>query len=243
MKLQQIYLALRKRLRLAVFGRYCIARRGGVTYLLDSYGYIDRNIEAYGSYEREQLNYLIKSINKNKADLFIDAGANLGLYSINVAKSIHEIKIIAFEPDVRNRAQLMANLFINNLEDAVLVESCALSDQIGSSPFKRHARENPGRSCLSDDGNHTVPTMRLDDIVHAKGKRIAVKIDVEGHELALLQGAKRVLEQNECVVQIESFKPETICNFFDGLNYRLEARFGNDYFFVNHTSLSDKNEE
>lgn len=182
MYIENLYLALRKRLRLLFSGRYFVVRKIGIKYLLDAYGYIDRRIEAYGIYERDQLNYFVEQITQLNPSLFIDAGANLGLYTMNVACRISGIKVIAFEPDARNRAQLIANLFLNELEEVVSVESVALSDRGGSARFHRHNKENPGRSMLSEEGGYSVTVSALDDMVSAIGERIAIKIDVEGHE-------------------------------------------------------------
>lgn len=231
MNFEFIYLALRKRLRLIFSGRYFVVRKRGVKYLLDAYGYIDRRIEAYGIYEPVQLSYFLEQITQRTPSLFIDAGANLGLYAVNVACRIPKVKVIAFEPDARNRAQLIANLFLNELEEVVSVEGVALSDLDGSARFHRHDKENPGRSMLSEEGEYTVTIKTLDDMVNTIGERIAIKIDVEGHELPLLKGARRVLKENECFIQVESFSPDVVFEFLSALDYSLQKQYGNDYFF------------
>ena len=231
MKIENIYLALRKRLRLLFSGRYFVVQRRGIRYLLDAYGYIDRHIEAYGIYEQDQLTYFVEKISQLNPSLFIDAGANLGLYSVNVACRISGIKVIAFEPDERNRAHLIANLFLNGLEDVVRVERVALSDCGGHARFHRHDKENPGRSMLTNEGEYTVTIKALDDVVNVMGERIAIKIDVEGHELPLLKGARRLLTENQCFIQVESFSPDGVFEFLNDLDYVLQRQFGNDYFF------------
>lgn len=231
MNIENIYLAFRKRLRLLFSGRYFVVRRKNIRYLLDAYGYIDRRIEAYGIYERDQLTYFVERIAHLNPSLFIDAGANLGMYSMNVACRISGIKVIAFEPDERNRAQLIANLFLNGLEETVRVEGVALSDCGGYARFHRHDKENPGRSMLSDRGDYLVTIKTLDEVVNVVGERIAIKIDVEGHELPLLKGAHRLLTENQCFIQIESFSPDGVFEFLNDLGYTLQKRFGNDYFF------------
>ncbi len=232
MIIKNIYLAFRKKIRLFISGRYFIVQKKGVNYLLDAYAYIDRNIEAYGIYEPDQLTYFIEKITNFNPSLFIDAGANLGLYSVNVAREIPGIRVIAFEPDARNRAQLIANLFLNELVEVVSVEGVALSDRSGFARFHRHNKENPGRSMLSDEGTYTVTIKTLDDKINSVGERIAIKIDVEGHELPLLKGAYRVLTENECFIQVESFAPAGVFEFLSGLDYFLLKQYGNDYFFT-----------
>lgn len=231
LNIENIYLALRKRLHLFLSGRYFIVERSGVRYLLDAYGYIDRRIDAYGIYEREQLTYFIDQVTQLNPFLFIDAGANIGLYTVNIACRFPDIKVVAFEPDSRNRAQLFSNLFLNEISDAVLVKDVALSDRCGTANFHRHDRENPGRSMISEDGKYSVPLMKLDDVISAVDDRIAIKIDVEGHELPLLRGARQVLEKNQCFIQVESFEPDGIFEFLGQLGYACQKQYGNDYYF------------
>jgi FkbM family methyltransferase len=231
LNIENIYLALRKRLHLIFTGRYFVVQKKGVRYLLDIYGYIDRRVEAYGVYERDQLSYFMEQVTQLNPSLFIDAGANSGLYSVNVALRFPGLKVIAFEPDTRNRAQLYGNLFLNEIQDIVAVEGVALSDYSGTARFHRHDKENSGRSMLSEKGEYSVPVTKLDDVISAIGDRIAIKIDVEGSELPLLKGAQRLLKENECFIQVESFSPDGVINFFGQLGYFLQMHFGNDYYF------------
>lgn len=63
---------------------------------------------------------------------------------------------------------------------------------------------------------------RLDDIFTATGRRVAVKIDVEGHELPVLQGMEQCLRTNDCVILVEVFEksiPE-VDGFLRGLGYQ-----------------------
>lgn len=230
-KAKDVYLALRKRIRLLFTGRYFVVQKNGIKYLLDIYNYIDRNIEAYGIYEHDQLSYFMQQIAQLGSSKFIDAGANSGMYSINVAARFPGVKVIAFEPDTRNLAQLHGNLYLNEIQDVVDVQSVALSDSSGTASFHRHGRENTGRSMLSATGEYSVSVARLDDIVSAVGERIAIKIDVEGNELPLLRGAQRLLQDNECFIQVESFSPGEITKYLGELGYFIQKQYGNDYYF------------
>lgn len=231
MNIRSIYLAIRKRVLLLIRGRYFVVEKKGVKYLLDIYDYIDRMIEAYSVYEKDQLAYFLEKLSIFKPSLFIDAGANSGLYTINVGRVFPGIKIVAFEPDARNRSKLYANLYLNGLEDATIVQDCALSDQSGFAQFDRYDRENSGRSMLSVDGAYSISVKPLDDLISTAGERIAMKIDVEGHELSLLKGARRVLQDNFCFIQIESFEPVEVFEYLGGLGYIMRNKFGNDYYF------------
>ena len=65
---------------------------------------IDREIYFKGEYEKKQLDYISKNIKKENMDYFVDVGAHMGFYSINLAKD--KINIIAFEPIKENFIQL-----------------------------------------------------------------------------------------------------------------------------------------
>lgn len=231
MNLEHIYLAFRKRIRLLFFGRYFVICKNGVNYLIDIYSYIDRRIEAYGVYEYEQLTYFKNNVIRLKSSLVIDCGAHSGLYAVNLIHNIPGIKVIAFEPDDKNRAHLVANLYLNGMEELVQVEGVALSAQAGYAKFHRHDKENPGRSMLTENGEYSVVTKTLDEVVKITGERVAIKVDVEGHELPLLKGASRLLRENQCFLQIESFSPGGVFEFLDQLGYSLQKQYGNDYFF------------
>lgn len=232
MKLQHIYLALRKRALLGVRGRYFVVRRRRIKFLVDILNYIDRNIEAYGGYENSLVEQLIADAKSMNGDIFIDIGANIGLYSLNAALHFPEMEVHAFEPDQRNLAHLHANLFLNNLQDRVKVHPVALSDHEGEVRFHRHSADNPGRSSVSADGNLRVAVTRLDNLVAVRDRKIVIKIDVEGHELAVLKGMSRLLSENNCHVQVEAFDPNPVHQHFAEHGYQLIRQHGADYIFV-----------
>lgn len=130
---------------------------------------------------------------------FVDVGASTGWFTVPVALAGHEV--IAFEPNRRAARRLADNIALNGLfDDArfyVRVHEVAASDKHGSAVF----RYNPSvpltsggsleREAAANTATETVQTVRLDDEVP---ERVAViKIDVEGHEPAVLAGAAHIL--------------------------------------------------
>ena len=60
---------------------------------------LERKLFFEKKYEEERLSYLIRKINEDKVNIFVDVGANIGIYSLRVAANAMSIKkIIAFEP-------------------------------------------------------------------------------------------------------------------------------------------------
>ena len=65
---------------------------------------IDREIYLKGNYEKEQIDFLLDQIQENNINYFLDIGAHMGFYSVNVSKK--NISIYAFEPIKNNFEQL-----------------------------------------------------------------------------------------------------------------------------------------
>ena len=217
---------------MALRGRFFVSRRGyDLLYLIDIRNYIDREIEAFGGYEKPQLAHFLRRVGARNASLFVDIGANLGLYSLAVARTYPECEVLAFEPDRRNFCQLHGNLFLNDLQDRVRVEPYALSSSSGQTRFVRHDAENRGRSRVDKQGGFSVDVRRLDDLLLITGQSIVIKIDVEGHEQDVIAGAGQVLSQNDCLLQVECFAPDSLIRQLGDLGYQVVARDGDDLTF------------
>lgn len=133
-------------------------------------------------------------------DVFFDVGANVGYHTLNAAAT--GAGVYAFEPVPRLRHRLAGNLRLNGLERRVVVSELALSNQSGTAAFYLAKR--------LDDGSHslipgvearsveriTVRTERLDDHVQASGTPLptVMKVDVEGAEALVLDGAQALLD-------------------------------------------------
>jgi FkbM family methyltransferase len=213
-------------------GVYFVRKRHGIFYLIDINNHIDRQIEAWGAYESDRIERFISEAKGRNCDLFIDIGANLGVYTLAMARSSEDIAIIAFEPDRQNYAQLHANLFLNGFHDRVTVHDLAVSNRAETLRFHRHAAENRGRSGLRADGEFEVKTISLDEFMPLTGHRIAIKMDVEGHELSALNGMSNLLARNTCLLQLETFNPQEIVLCLERLGYQSVWRSGSDYIFA-----------
>lgn len=129
---------------------------------------------------------------QTKPFVFLDIGANQGLYSILAARNRNCMAVHAFEPVPPVAALLNANLALNRTRQ-VVVHPQAISDRSGHVDIAFDARHT-GTSSLVISTHHAVPerarTMRLETIDHRGldaliqpgGTRILIKIDVEGHE-------------------------------------------------------------
>jgi FkbM family methyltransferase len=162
-----------------------------------------------GSYEIPLPILLMAAVTRTKG-LFLDIGANNGLYSILAAKARPDAKVIAFEPYQGVRDVLISNLKLNEVKDRVEVCNVALSDKTGLAtlhiPDGSHGLLETSASLEADfkpfSQTASVPTIRLDEL--DLGDKVSViKIDVEGHEAAVLRGAAACLEQHRPIVFAE----------------------------------------
>ncbi|WP_425174621.1 FkbM family methyltransferase [Mycobacterium sp.] len=159
----------------------------------------------------------------------VDIGADVGEFAIAMLGSSRSV--IAFEPRP-TQAKSLAAMF-GAVGAAVRVEAVAVSDQSGITTM-RVVKSAPGRSTIdrhnaltdaggSPVGTIEVPVVRLDDLqLDQVG---FVKIDVEGHELAVLRGAADTLKRNRPALFIEAEERHhpravaAIAEFLAGLGY------------------------
>jgi hypothetical protein len=135
--------------------RFTVENRQGLLLLLDRKSYIDSWLLVRGSWERPQIEYLSSLITRyctTEEAIFLDVGAHAGLYSLILRKAAKFERIIAFEPDPRNLAQLYANLLMNNATQAVEVLPIALSSFDNTcNRFKRREKHDPMFSTRRSD--------------------------------------------------------------------------------------------
>ena len=155
--------------RLVHRGRYFICRYFGAEFLVRSANVGGLEISAKIA-EHGELKNFMRSVAAIKPDIFIDVGANLGLYTCILIKNRLVPRAILFEPDRRNRVHLGANLLINGLLDANLeIHPVALGAEPGRS------RLVPGRDIGLSQIVETAPqgqgydveVLRFDDFVKA----------------------------------------------------------------------------
>jgi FkbM family methyltransferase len=138
---------------------------------------------------------------------FIDVGANIGYFSCLMSKLAGPAgKVLAVEPEPNNLKLLEQNLKINRLTN-VTVHACALGAGEGSAMLGLYKPANRGRHSIVDTDAKSrieVRVRTLDDLAKSSGSRVAswslVKIDVEGYEGFVMEGAKETLPRMESLV-------------------------------------------
>ena len=131
---------------------------------------------------------------------FVDVGANVGSYSI-LAGGCVKARVTAVEPIPSTFAHLQRNVALNDL-NTVRCCQVGLSDTPGTLRFSSGLDTVNHVLAIDEDlPSIDVPVMRLDDLVGPDVPTL-IKIDVEGHELAVLRGSCQTLANKQLLAVI-----------------------------------------
>jgi FkbM family methyltransferase len=157
----------------------------------------------YGVIEPE-LTFFIRHLLPSKR-FFLDIGANVGYYSVLAALVNPGCRIHSFEPSPSTFGVLHENVTANHLLN-VQTNQLALGDKTGTLKFNVYADQALNSPKAGDDDQHPffkegpaqvidVPSIKLDDFLaeHHLPQPDVVKLDVEGFEYFVLQGARNLL--------------------------------------------------
>jgi len=173
-----------------------------------------------------------------------DCGANLGLYSRFLTGVLGASRVIAFEPVPENRSLLAANLALGGITDKVTVLPMALADEDEMAEFQVDdiqtasgtlskvtggepcvGRRNVGLGPLTEQ----VLCRRLDTVISERELPLpdVLKIDVEGAEALVLQGAEGLLRERRpsLVVELHGARvAREVLAFLDDLGYACAGK-------------------
>jgi len=210
---------------------------------------IDKIIFYKNEYEEKQIKFLYDWVKKNKSNIFIDIGANFGIYSLRISKLFQILKVIAFEPVLTTFNKLKMNIKINNLGKRIKTYNIGLSNTNGLKKMVALKRRNyiqsggfsfniPKRKLTNEEITQYHKTIKGDEILKFKKKKIVIKIDVEGYENKVLFGIKNLLNNNKILLQIEIFDDnfKKINKFLLEKKFKLIKKFNktSDYFYINY---------
>lgn len=126
-------------------------------------------------------------------DLFVDVGANVGSFTI-LASSAVGARSIAFEPVPGTFERLTENIHLNRLGERVMAENKGVGARRGNIRFTNDS--DTTNHALASDEQHVntvdVEVTTLDDSLREESPAL-MKIDVEGYETPVLEGAQRAL--------------------------------------------------
>lgn len=178
-----------------------------------------------GNYEPAVVKAFRKAI--RPGDVAYDVGAYIGYFSLLLGRLCGpEGAVYAFEPDSRAFVRLSENLAASGVRN-VFPFQVALADRVGTGCLMEHVSPD-GRLLATGRGGNGSPiaTTSLDHLVYAKGmpRPHLIKMDVEGAEGRVLQGAARLLRESRPRLVIEIHgegNGREVCRRLQALGYRI----------------------
>jgi FkbM family methyltransferase len=136
----------------------------------------------------------------------LDLGSNVGFYTLLAAELVGSSgRVYAFEPVPRNIDLLRRHIALNRLTNVTVIEA-AICELTGRRRFQFHKSAAMGH--LSEAGQTEVNTVTLDDFVFRWGAAPnSIKIDVEGAEFSVLQGARETLATHRPALLLATHSP------------------------------------
>jgi FkbM family methyltransferase len=187
--------------------------------------------------------------------IFLDVGCNKGEYTYAASKFLEPYNIYSFEPNLK------LNYILEKIFSEVNVLPYALSNEETKAKFKvpsLNGHEDDSLGSLNTEAKETnetsadifeVQCKRLDDVVaHYKIKRVDfIKIDVEGFELAVLEGAQHTIDEHSPLLLIEIEKkhnqPHTVLEIINSINNKHQHKYKVFFFNINTYHLTEVTSE
>lgn len=185
---------------------------------------------------------LIKWCKENFCDkekTFLDIGAHVGSYSVELAnyfKNVH-----SFESCTRTYNFLCANIALNKLDYKIKTYNFGLGDENAKKDFFFRNEDGGGNGFFLKNEDHNFNKISVDmktlDSLNIEDKIGFIKIDVEGFELNVLKGAENTLKKNnfpkfifECWRNYEG--KELLFSYIKNLGYKIITLYGFDEMFL-----------
>ena len=210
-----------------------------ISYDLDLRHLIDRRFFLHRGYEDELYYNLCKIIKKEKIQYFLDIGSCWGVYSLRLANIFKNLRILAFDPIQKNIDRLISSIKKNKLKN-IKTYKIAIGDKKGN--VKLGATEDYSPNYKINESSQVITEYSkinlIDNLIFLKNKKIIFKIDTETFEFKVIKGAKKLLKNNKCFLQIEIVESNKnkVINFLKKIGYKLISNNINnkgDYFFSN----------
>lgn len=133
----------------------------------------------------------------------VDVGANIGFFCLRFADWVGaEGQVVAIEPEERNHAELLRRLARRGFAERVVVHR-AVADRTPGEVLLEVNPDHPGDHKIGEAGI-AIPAVTVDDLQSAAGRPVTlIKIDVQGAEMRVLEGATAVLTSDRPALFVE----------------------------------------
>jgi FkbM family methyltransferase len=193
-----------------------VIQRRGIRYRVNLSEGIDLSLYLFGSFQKHVLESGLARLEPGA--VVIDVGANLGQMTLSYAKSPSTARVYAFEPTDYAFSKLQTNLELNPaLRQKVVATKAFVSDEHSAvAELTAYSSWPVGGRPAADQTTHPIhggvvmpasgtPSVTLDEFVEQEDiTRVdLIKIDTDGHELQVLRGARRVIQQHQPAIIFE----------------------------------------
>ena len=217
-----------------IFKRKYIRSRHGILLRMNWKDSIFRS--SYYGDSQFDLRHFLSGI--NIPFVFLDIGANQGVFSLIGGKNPYCRQVLAFEPMAKVYSLLQENIKINKLEKIITPYQLAISDNCGFSHI-RFPAHNTGKATINVNNKFENATMEkiqtvdgkfLEKIIPRDGQ-IFIKIDVEGHEKIVINELMKINQSNRIngifyEVDTRWINPEKIKNILENQGFQKFMKFG-----------------
>ena len=184
---------------------------------------------------------MIKKLNNFYKIFLVDCGCNFGFYSFFTASLSKENQIISIEASKNTLEEFNKNLIINNFNNIKVLNKAVMDLDNQKLTFSESEKDWES-SFLNDKFSvikkNEVETITIDKVLvgkNLKNKLLILKIDVEGTDLNVLEGAKNTIKVNRPLIIIEfskyifkneKFNYQYLNNFLKNYNYQIFSKEG-----------------
>lgn len=189
-----------------------------------------------GVYEHENIIMLLSLIKPDT--VYFDVGANIGLTSIPILRTLPACRVVSFEPSPNALPYLLRTAKKSKYTDRWTIVGKATGNKTGETRFHIASLEKGAFDGIKDtkrvdcDREIAVPITTIDHEWEILGKPAVsvIKIDVEGAELLTLQGGVKCITQERPFILTEwtaanleayNFAPEALLEFANHIRYRV----------------------
>ena len=201
---------------------------------------IQRNHRRGTFYELKELKTLMAIF--PKGGVFVDIGANIGNHSLFTALFLEPSKVIPFEPNPKAIEVLIENVVVNHLLDVFDLSNLGvgLSDKNSGGYAMEKRNRNLGAAKMLE-GQGDLEVYRADDILKDVTPDM-IKIDVEGMELAVLDGLSGLLERCKpmLLIEVDNENEEAFMGWVKTSGYKLVNTHQRYKLNKNHILISEK---
>ena len=200
----------------------------------------------FNDYEGQETRMILELISKDFSDNYniFDIGANIGWYSLAIAKYFPKSTIHSFEPIPSTFKLLTKNIKLNDFKN-IKLNNFGFSNEDKDISFYYY-KEGSGNSSLmnladsSDVSTVSSRVTKLDNYMKTNNHSLDfIKCDVEGAEFLVFQGGAEAIKKNKPIVFSEmlrkyslkfNYHPNDIISFFNDLGYACYSIRGNKLY-------------